>query len=956
MRTFLTLLLTLLTIATSSAQTQQHSIEIDASSFTPVQTDAISGVAIDKIGKDHSQRECARIKMRMNRMTAAEIGELAVRPRGGNVEVMKCVVASEGNGLIIELTAKEPTRFYLSHPKHGDSNEVSLNLAGGKEYTLSAELCVKQSIVVESNTAGADVYIDNVFKGQIGSDKKLTINDIQRGEHSLRVLQGSQQYTATIDVNDTNIHFRANLNTATSRPQYVIFEVLPKNASVKIDQKSCVLDTQGFTQTILNNGTYTYEVSAQDYHTESGTFEVNGAKVEKRVELKPAYGWLTIGDAGTLKDANIYVDNNFIGKSPIKQHKLSSGTHQLRIVKELYVTIEESISISDNKELSFNRSLVADFATVTLDAKADCDIYVNGTLKGKSPWTGKLSSGTYIFEARKEGYSTTVLSKTIGSEPAVQSYTLDTPMPIIGTVNVSCVPYKADLYIDGELVGTTPMMYDLHIGSHKITIRKEGYEEENCNVTIAEGELKDVNLTLKEKSLYSSEHNVIKYTSSGGKVNPYSLVFGANIVSNEYDATTGLGVIVFDKEVTTIGYKAFLNCSNLKDIAIPSSVTTIGQDAFRGCSITSITIPDSVTSIGESAFYGSTNLQLVEIGNGITEIGKSVFEYCSNLTKVTIGNNVKFIREKAFYQSGVVDIYIPDSVTTIESSAFCGCKKLKTITIGNGVTTIGNEAFNNCVNLASVKIGKSVFNVKSNAFANCDKIKRVDIYDLTAWCNINFENEDANPIKSYGKFYLNDVELTELTIPADIIKIKNYTFRRCYSITKVNLHKKITSIGVGAFWDCDSVRSFNIPDSVTSIGKWAFLGCNDLSSVDIGKGVSTIGYAAFRRCSITSITIPDNVTKIDDDAFSGCEQLTSVTIGAGIKEIGELAFEDCPNLKTIFCKAITPPSMSYYDSYYSRTWVFGDYKYIIYVPRTSVAAYKSKDGWSSYDIAGYDFE
>ena len=88
MRYILTLILSFLSF-TLSAQTQKHSIEIDASSFAPVQTDMISGVAIDKIGKDHSNRECARIKMRINRMTAAEIGELSIRPRGGNVEVMK---------------------------------------------------------------------------------------------------------------------------------------------------------------------------------------------------------------------------------------------------------------------------------------------------------------------------------------------------------------------------------------------------------------------------------------------------------------------------------------------------------------------------------------------------------------------------------------------------------------------------------------------------------------------------------------------------------------------------------------------------------------------------------------------------------------------------------------------------------------------------------------------------
>ena len=169
----------------------ERSIEIDASSFAPVQTDAISGVAIDKIGKDRSNRECARIKMRINRMTAAEIGELSVRPLGGNVEIMRCVVASEGNGLIIEMTAKEPTRFYITHPKYGDSNEVSFHLSGGKEYRVNAELRLQHTIVVASNFANVEVYVDGVYKGVTDSNYMLSIADVTPGEHRIKLQQGS---------------------------------------------------------------------------------------------------------------------------------------------------------------------------------------------------------------------------------------------------------------------------------------------------------------------------------------------------------------------------------------------------------------------------------------------------------------------------------------------------------------------------------------------------------------------------------------------------------------------------------------------------------------------------------------------------------------------------------------------------------------------------------------------
>ena len=61
--------------------------EIDASRFELVQTDALSGVAIDKIGTDPSRRPCARIKMHINRMARNEIEGISVRPVGGSVVV-----------------------------------------------------------------------------------------------------------------------------------------------------------------------------------------------------------------------------------------------------------------------------------------------------------------------------------------------------------------------------------------------------------------------------------------------------------------------------------------------------------------------------------------------------------------------------------------------------------------------------------------------------------------------------------------------------------------------------------------------------------------------------------------------------------------------------------------------------------------------------------------------------
>ena len=690
MRNILTLLISLLSFVVVSAQTQ-HSIIIDEASFAPE-----SGLAIDKIGKDTSQRPCARIKMRINRMTSAEIDQLKVVTVGGNVDVIKQYVATEGNGLIIELTAKQPTRFYLHHDKYGDSNEVSLNLDGDKEYRLSAQLKIAYPIVINSNVKGAEVYVDDIYKGVTNDDYVLTINDIMPGAYSLRLKHGSAAVEQQIEVSSENIYFRIEVNTATSRAQYVVFNVVPVDAVVLIDNKDYTPDANGVVMLSLQNGTYTYEVLANEHHSAKGTFLVSGAKVVERVELKPAYGWLSVGGSGTLANAKIYVDNKLIGTTPITRSKLSSGTHSIRVVKSMYRTLEDSVTIRDNEELKYAPTLVADFATVTFDAGSGCDIYINNELKGPSPWTGKVASGTYIVEARKDGHRPTTISQNISATPSKQTYKLDSPVPILGAINVISTPLMADIYVDGKLVGETPLIYDLLVGTHEISVQMSGYRKSTQRVTIAENKTENLNISL-QKGHDNTKKNVIEYVMPNKKMkisDAYSK-FGAGIKSHTWDPATGKGVITFMNDVTTIGNYAFEDCYSLTSVTIPDSVTSIGYRAFYYCdSLTSVYISDisAWCNISFSDSYSNPlcyadNLYLnnelvtdLTIPDGVTSVGERAFAHCDSLISVTIPDSVTSIGERAFFScSSLTSVTIPDSVTSIGSYVFYGCSSLTSV-------------------------------------------------------------------------------------------------------------------------------------------------------------------------------------------------------------------------------------------------------------------------------------
>ena len=224
MKRLLLLLLCFVVPVVAMAQ-MQRTFEIDASSFRPVQVSDIEGVAIDKIQQDHSKRPCARIKMRINRMTRDDIAQLSVQVVGGIVELTKKIVAIEGNGLIIELTAKPETRFYLHHDKYGDSNVVNLDLEGDTEYRLDARLNYLQPIVIITDVVGADVYVDKEYFGVTGADYVLPISGVTLGVHNIRIVYGTEVYEQLIEVRTDNIYHKVSMRG--NLPQDVAMQSVP---------------------------------------------------------------------------------------------------------------------------------------------------------------------------------------------------------------------------------------------------------------------------------------------------------------------------------------------------------------------------------------------------------------------------------------------------------------------------------------------------------------------------------------------------------------------------------------------------------------------------------------------------------------------------------------------------------------------------------------------------------
>ena len=220
-------------------------------------------------------------------------------------------------------------------------------------------------------------------------------------------------------------------------------------------------------------------------------------------------------------------------------------------------------------------------------------------------------------------------------------------------------------------------------------------------------------------------------------------------------APSGLnGKYSIRKGVEVIGNSAFLFCSSLTGINIPSSVTNIGDLAFQYCSsLISVNISNSVTNIGDWAFCLCSSLISINISNSVKNIGNGAFSECKSLSKINIPSSVVNMNgnpfcnwngdlhneSKAFvyehqvlfnkdkttliaYRSKEKNYIIPNSVTNIGNRAFRGCKSLTKINIPDGVTHIGDEAFSWCESLTKINIPDGMTHIGDEAFSWCENI------------------------------------------------------------------------------------------------------------------------------------------------------------------------------------------------------------------------------------------
>ena len=426
----------------------------------------------------------------------------------------------------------------------------------------------------------------------------------------------------------------------------------------------------------------------------------------------------------------------------------------------------------------------------------------------------------------------------------------------------------------------------------------------------------------KSRNASMAEENGYKYYISGGNavIDSYvgeeteivipETLGGLSVTEIGYAAFSGntsITSVKIPETVTRINHDAFNGCTSLSSVEVPESVVSIQDGAFAYCaSLSSIAVPESLSRIEDNTFLGCTSLSDVKLNQNIDYIGKNSFSQCSTLTEFEIPESVTAIGNMAFAGSGLANLNVPDTVTSLGYGIFANCKGLVEAKLPEDIKQLkskdGVGMFTNCTALEQVEFPAELTEIGANTFAGCTLLKSISI---------------PNTVTKLGAgAFSGCTSLEEVEIPESVTRIEDATFYNCSLLPSIALHNDIVYLGNSAFEGCTILKDFVIPEKTTFIGENCFCNCDSLTEMNVPSSVTVLGGGAFAGCdSLEKVVIPDTIKDLnslrDRGMFTDDVALKDVKLPASLKTIGAFTFRNCVSLE----KIDLPETLTWFGEY-----------------------------------------
>ena len=184
----------------------------------------------------------------------------------------------------------------------------------------------------------------------------------------------------------------------------------------------------------------------------------------------------------------------------------------------------------------------------------------------------------------------------------------------------------------------------------------------------------------------------------------------------------------------------------------------------------------------------------------------------------------------SFYNlSKLIDVKLPNTITSIGDNAFLACVNLKNVEFQPGIVSIGSYAFCSCSSLVELELKSGLKSIGTAAFFG----EPYTIDNVSVGGTPKFEEvtlpEGLESIGDYA-FYKND-KLKQISFPSTLKELGEYAFQECKLLTTITLPTYLQEIKTNTFYGCTGLAEVHIPSTILSIGDHAFYGCSNLNDV-----------------------------------------------------------------------------------------------------------------------------
>ena len=232
-------------------------------------------------------------------------------------------------------------------------------------------------------------------------------------------------------------------------------------------------------------GSYAITAVAQGYPplTEKVTEDTRDSQ---RVELvlKPLPGLLSI--ESDPPGARVLIDGEEVGTTPLSALPVEAGEHQLALELPRYLPLEQALEIT-GRQLPQDLTLTLDpaWAEVTINSQPEgADILIDGENAGKTPATVEILQGERQLMLQLAGFAPweQTLELAAGQPEALGTVELQ---PAVGVLELASVHSGANVTLDGEFQGQTPLSLEVSPGrAHRLAVFKPGYRRYNGSVEL----------------------------------------------------------------------------------------------------------------------------------------------------------------------------------------------------------------------------------------------------------------------------------------------------------------------------------------------------------------------------------------------------------------------------------------------------------------------------------------